>query len=71
MIIIILIKTINGGEVGEYEKDFMKIKFISDDNLPINKIFGYASYVNNMLTTYIHMLDLFFKKTTNIIHKIS
>ena len=71
MIIIILIKTINGGEVGEYEKDFMKIKFISDDNLPINKIFGYASYVNNMLATYIHMLDLFFKKTTNVIHKIS
>ena len=23
---------------GEYEKDFMKIKFSSDDNLPLNKI---------------------------------
>ena len=23
---------------GEYEKDFMKIKFISDDNLPLNKM---------------------------------
>ena len=32
------IKTINGGKAVEYEKDFMKIKFNSDDNLPLNKI---------------------------------
>ena len=42
------IKTINGGkcnsiecnlvESAEYEKDYMKIKFSSDDNLPLNKI---------------------------------
>ena len=32
-----LIKNTNGGKAGEYEKDFMKIKFISDDNLPLNK----------------------------------
>ena len=30
-----LIKAINGGEAGEYEKDFMKIKFNSDNNLPL------------------------------------
>ena len=29
--------TINGGKPGEYVKDFMKIKFNSDDNLPLNK----------------------------------
>ena len=28
-----LIKTINGDEAGEYNKDFMKVKFESDDNL--------------------------------------
>ena len=33
-----LIKIINGGEAGKYEKEYMKIKFISDDNLPLNKI---------------------------------
>ena len=33
-----LIKTINGGEAGEYEKEYMKIRFNSDDNLPLNKI---------------------------------
>ena len=33
-----LIKTINGGEAGQYEEDFIKIKFNSDDNLPLNKI---------------------------------
>ena len=33
-----LIETINGGEAGEYGKDFMKIKFDSDDNLLLNKI---------------------------------
>ena len=31
------IKRINGSKSGEYEKDFMKIKFNSDDNLPLNK----------------------------------
>ena len=25
-------------ETGEYGKDFMKIKFNSDDNLPLNKV---------------------------------
>ena len=32
------IKKINDGSVGKYGKDYMKIKFDSDDNLPLNKI---------------------------------
>ena len=32
------IKTIKAGKSGEYEKDYMKIKFSSDDDLPLNKI---------------------------------
>ena len=32
------IKTINGGDLGEYGKGYMKIKFNSDGNLPLNKI---------------------------------
>ena len=31
------IKTINGGKENEYSKDYMKIKFSSDDYLPLNK----------------------------------
>ena len=31
------IETINGGKKIEYEKDFRKIRFESDDDLPINK----------------------------------
>ena len=31
------IETINGGKEGEYGKDFMKIKFDTDYNLPLNK----------------------------------
>ena len=31
------IETINGGRKGEYGKDFMKIKFDTDNNLPLNK----------------------------------
>ena len=31
------IKTINGGKEGEYGKDFMKIKFDTDDDLLLNK----------------------------------
>ena len=30
-------KAINGGKGGEYGKDFTKIKFDTDDNLPLNK----------------------------------
>ena len=31
------IKTANGGKENDYEKDYMKIKFNSDDDLPLNK----------------------------------
>ena len=31
------IKTINGGKENDYGKDYMKIKFDSDDDLPLNK----------------------------------
>ena len=31
-------QTINSGISGEYEKDYTKIKFSSDDDLPLNKI---------------------------------
>ena len=31
-------KKINDGSVDEYAKDYLKIKFDSDDNLPLNKI---------------------------------
>ena len=30
-------KAINGGKGGEFGKDFTKIKFDTDDNLPLNK----------------------------------
>ena len=33
-----LIETINDVEKSEYEKDFMKIKYNLDDNLPLNKM---------------------------------
>ena len=32
------IKAINGGKENNYEKDYMKIKFNSDDDLPLNKL---------------------------------
>ena len=32
------IKAINGGEENNYGKDYMKIKFNSDDDLPLNKL---------------------------------
>ena len=31
------IRTINGGTENDYEKDYMNIKFNSDDDLPLNK----------------------------------
>ena len=32
------IQTINSDKSGEYEKDYMRIKFNSDDDLPLNEI---------------------------------
>ena len=32
------IKTINGGKDNDYRKDYMKIKFNSDDDLPLSKL---------------------------------
>ena len=35
------IEKVNGVKKGEYKQDFMEIKFSSDDNLPLNKIFKF------------------------------
>ena len=37
------IKAMNGGEKNDYEKDYMKIKFNSDDDLPLNKLLKFHS----------------------------
>ena len=39
------IKTINGAKQNDYEKDYMKIKFNSDDNLPLNKSLKFHAMV--------------------------
>ena len=43
------IQTMNAGKSGEYDKDYMKIKFNSDDDLPLNKIL--ELHVNNNCQT--------------------
>ena len=37
------IEKINNDKLEEYEKDYMKIKFNSDDNLPLNKLLKFLS----------------------------
>ena len=37
------IEKINNNKSGEYEKDYMKIKFDSDDKLPLNKQLQFLS----------------------------
>ena len=36
-------KTINGVKENDYKKDYMKIKYNSDDNLPLNKPLNFHS----------------------------
>ena len=43
------VQTINAGESGEYEKDYMKIEFNSNDDLPLNKMLK------------LHMLTIIFR----------
>ena len=42
------IQTINADKSGEYEKDYMKIKFNSDDDLPLNKTLRLHSLTINI-----------------------
>ena len=37
------IRKINDSELGEYDKDYMKIKFNSDDDIPLNKQFYFPT----------------------------
>ena len=39
------IETINGGETITFKKDFIKIRFESDDDLPLGKILSIPSMV--------------------------
>ena len=55
------IKTINGGEVNNYEKDYMKIKFNSDDDLPLKKPLKFHAMI---------IIIKLIVKMVNFIHKI-
>ena len=39
----VVLKKINNNKSGEYEKDYLKIKFDSDDKLPLNKQLKFLS----------------------------
>ena len=41
----IQIKKINNDSVVEYDKDYMKFKFDSDDNLPLNKVLKFHAVI--------------------------
>ena len=47
------IKTITDGKENDFEKDYMKIKFNSDDNLPLNKTLKF----HNMTITIISVFE--------------
>ena len=54
-------KAINGGKEISYGKDYMQIKFNSDNDLPLNKPLKFHAMT--------YLLDLFLKKVGNFIHK--
>ena len=55
------IETINCGESIKYTKDFMKIRFESNDDLPLGKILT--------IPCMITVVKSVFEQTANIIHK--
>ena len=55
------IELISGNKVIKYSKDFMKIKFESDDDLPISKIIN--------ISVFVIIVKGVLKKTVNITHK--
>ena len=54
----IISKKTNSGRSGEYKKDYMRIKFNSDDDLPLNKILKF-----HMLTIIVRS---FFEEDVNL-----
>ena len=46
------IKTINGGKENDYGKDYMKIKFNSDDDLPLNKPLKFHAMTINIRSVF-------------------
>ena len=46
------IKKINNGKLGEYGKDYMKIKFSSDDDLSLNKILMFRILTINIRSIF-------------------
>ena len=38
-----IVLKINNSELGEYYKDYMKIKFNSDDDIPLNKVLNFPT----------------------------
>ena len=55
-------ETISGGKPIKYERDFIKIRFELDDDLPLGKILS--------IPMCIIALGFVFKETTNIIHRL-
>ena len=39
------IKTVNGGKENDYRKDYMKIRFNSDDDLPLKKLLKFHAMI--------------------------
>ena len=46
------IKTIYGGKENDYEKDYMKFKFNSDDDLPLNKPLKFYAMTINIRSVF-------------------
>ena len=51
------IETINGGEKIEYGKDFKKIKFNSDDDLPLNKLLKFRLMTKLLVVSLVKMVN--------------
>ena len=57
------IKATNGDKQNDYGKDYMKIKFNSDDDLPLNKLLNFR--------LMIIMIDVFLVKMVNFTYNFS
>ena len=51
------IKTMNGGKENDYEKNHMKIKFKSDDDLPLNKPLKFHSMTITIRSVFEKMVN--------------
>ena len=55
-----VLKKVNNNKLGEYDRDYMKIKFNSDDDIPLNKQLNFPTITVTIRNKMVNIILRFF-----------